>query len=459
MEHKLHSMEPSWARDAGYSDRRFSNTNFPIATKLRSEFLMDKERAFDTPDVRCKGRQGPPSPAESMKEALNAIKRYDVISDMGKMQDSLLRIIEEQVRLRMQQQVERNTRANRENVMDYASTDGSLIREYQIQKEELFSEISRLQTEIMSLKEKNLRLKAENEQAYNLVKMARASETTLQHVLEERQVSLDLLKNAKNEAEKQLKEQMETARYELQRVRLEFETELMSLRAKNLELQEQNKKNDVKLAEASEKVKSGRRSKVAVQEIEQAKNAVSEAVLQAKKYKSLLEQETTDKERLQEENSTLSENLESYQKMLSHEQIKREETSAEILELRAALRTAAEKTREELRNRHETEISSLRTSHRSARIEAEQLRSRLNATSSALQAHLNGLSNPMKSIEHVLELNGKFCDASNASRDYDSQRGSPTDRSAVPPHRSPGVGSPVMEGPDEKQEKEEHPGY
>lgn len=37
-----------------------------------------------------------------------------------------------------------------------------------------------MQTEIMSLKEKNLRLKAENEQAYNLVKTARASETTLQ---------------------------------------------------------------------------------------------------------------------------------------------------------------------------------------------------------------------------------------------------------------------------------------
>ena len=54
-------------------------------------------------------------------------------------------------------------------------------------------------------------------------------------------------------------------------------------------------------------------AKVAVREIEQAKNAVSEAVLQvnqadsvayltrrqAKKYKSLLEQETTEKERLQ----------------------------------------------------------------------------------------------------------------------------------------------------------------
>ena len=42
---------------------------------------------------------------------------------------------------------------------------------------------------------------------------------------------------------------------------------------------------------------------------------------------------------MQEENSTLSENLESYQKMLSHEQNNREETSAEVLELRAALRT------------------------------------------------------------------------------------------------------------------------
>ena len=78
---------------------------------------MDKERAFDTPDVRYKGKQGPPSPAESMKEALNAIKRYDVISDMGKMQDSLLRIIEEQVRLRMQQQVETNVSREEETEM------------------------------------------------------------------------------------------------------------------------------------------------------------------------------------------------------------------------------------------------------------------------------------------------------------------------------------------------------
>eukprot|EP00960_Hanusia_phi_P040402 754429-Hanusia_phi.AAC.2 len=66
----------------------------------------------------------------------------------------------------------------------------------------------------------------------------------------------------------------------------------------------------------------------------------------------------------------------------------------------------------------------------------------------------------MKSIENVLEvcwacpcspliawqLNGKFCDTSSASRDYDSQRGSPTVRPAIPPQRSPMGGSPMMNG-------------
>eukprot|EP00960_Hanusia_phi_P040401 754429-Hanusia_phi.AAC.1 len=281
MEERFNAIEPSWAREPAYSDRKYSNANFPMASRLRSELLMEKEKVLETPDVMFKPRQAPPSPAESMKEALDAIKRYGVISDMGKMQDSLLKIIEEQVRLRMKNQVwcERvhteglkciQNRANRENVIEFATVDGTLLREYQIQKEELFSEISRLQMEIMQLKEKNYRLKAENEQAYNLVKTAKASEATLQHVLQERQISLDLLKNAKSETERQSKEQADTAKYELQ-------------------------------------------AKIAVREIEQAKNAVSEAVLQvntapffpcltgtqAKKYKSMLEQETTEKERLQ----------------------------------------------------------------------------------------------------------------------------------------------------------------